>query len=120
MDKKLSDGQMKVLSRSLEKARKDKHLERCRERLGKIIEKKIKTTFIGAIVAMEDFFGFLWGHDSDEPLTQEQLEFLDLWEDARTKILDNGNMQIRGVYEELENHTVEWNRHNMNFGIEEN
>jgi hypothetical protein len=69
------------------------------ERLRFHIEKRIKTTMIGALSKFENNFGFLWGHDieDEEKLTPEQLHFSDMWEHTRNEILNQGNEQIRNM-----------------------
>jgi len=64
---------------------------------------KLKTSFIGAIVRFEEFFGHLWGHNKPwDSLTQSQVEMRNVWESCRHQILDNGNKQIRGMESELQ------------------
>lgn len=58
------------------------------------IETRIKTTMIGSLAKFEEAFG--------EMLEQSD-RYSDLWYDVRTKILNNGNNQIRLAKEELEN-----------------
>ena len=52
---------------------------------------------IGSIASFEKYFGYLWGHhkSDNEPLTDSEEQFLDLWETTRTEILDKGNSQIK-------------------------
>lgn len=57
--------------------------------------KKIQTTMIGAIAKFEDAFGHLWGHFSNDELSEQQEEFADLWDFTRNSILNQGNKQIR-------------------------
>ena len=89
------------------------HLEKCRRRLGEILERKLRTTFIGAISAIEEsLFGKLWGHGlRPEERTEDQQRWYDAWQQVRTKILNNGNNQLRAVQNELSLHKVEWLRH---------
>ena len=94
-------------------ARQQKFLESSRRRLDKIVSTKIRTTFIGAIAAFEEEFGFLWGHGSDRELTDGQYNMRELWEKARTRVLNNGNNQIRAASNEIDNHLVHWNRYNL-------
>ena len=50
-----------------------------------------------------DFFGYLWGfHKSEEePLTEKEDKFLDIWEETRNRILNNGNNQLRKSVSEI-------------------
>lgn len=100
---------------------KQKHLlEESKKRLFKIIKTKITTSFIGAINAFEEEFGFLWAHGEDRPLTREEEDFAQSWEDVRSRILTTGNNQIRAIETELDLHTVEWNRYHVDFRVVQN
>lgn len=59
------------------------------------IETRIKTTMIGSLAKFEEAFG---------ELLEQSDEYSDLWYDVRTKILNNGNHQIRLAAEDLENY----------------
>lgn len=90
-------------------AREDKYLLDSRERLSKILKKKIQTTMIGSLSAVEEQFSFLWVSDG-EP-TKEQKMMYDLYQDLRSKILDIGNLQMRNVDAELAQYSVKWLRY---------
>lgn len=60
------------------------------------LEKRMKTTMIGALAKFEDNFAYLWEEDN---VNQERYE--DLWEQTRNDILNNGNHQIRSAIREL-------------------
>lgn len=113
-NKKLTDFEIKQLIEKNKKLSEERYLEESKKRLEKIIEKKIKTTFIGAIAAFEETFGKLWGIDKDEEdLTDKEIQYNNLWELVRTKILNNGNNQIRAIKNELEHNTIKWNRYTL-------
>jgi hypothetical protein len=115
----LSYGQMKAMDTRMKQARKERFLEQSRRRLDRIVCTKVRTSFIGALAAFEEEFGFLWGHNSpDDQLTPEQANMLELWDCARTKVLNNGNAQLRAVRSEISNQTVEWNRHHIDFQVQ--
>ena len=59
----------------------------------KKIETRIRTTMIGSLARFEEAFGEVL--DSSD-------HYAELWDDVRTKILNNGNHQIRLATEELE------------------
>jgi len=66
------------------------------------IQKRFQTAMIGSLARMEDYFGFLWGHDQDEDnLTNKQLENSELWEELREEILDHSNYQMRCALNDL-------------------
>lgn len=70
-----------------------------------ILTKRFQTTMIGALFEFEKEFGYLWGqHKSEnEALTDKENRFLDIWEDARNRILNNGNNQLRKCISEVKN-----------------
>lgn len=84
-----------------------------RQRLMKILQKKITTSFIGALAKMESFVGTsLWGHGKPESeCNANELAWRELWNECRTEILNNGNNQIRAVESELSQYDVKWNRY---------
>jgi hypothetical protein len=70
-----------------------------------LLKKRFQTTMIGALYEFEKTFGYLWGYDKDESieLTEKEEKFLDLWEDTRNNILNNGNNQLRKALSEIDN-----------------
>lgn len=79
-----------------------------KERIQQEIKKSINTTMIGALASAEKFFGFLWGYETDEAaLTNEQKEFLSLYESFRSEVLDKGNIQIRNLPNTLEPYEIQ-------------
>jgi transcription termination factor Rho len=115
----LSHSQLKKLKERAKKVREERYQEQSRKRLDNIISKKIKTTFIGAIAAFEEEFGFLWGANKSER-TEEEQEMYDLWQQARTRILNHGNAQLRGAQNEIANHQISWNRYTTFFQVKGN
>jgi hypothetical protein len=65
--------------------------------------KKLETTMIGSLARFEDAFGNLWGHNKnyDQPLTEREIEYENIWTDTRNRILDHGNKQIRAMVNDL-------------------
>lgn len=86
------------------------------------IEKRIKTTMIGALAKMENNFGHLWGHFKDGPLTKQEEDFEDLWDFTRNQILNQGNAQIRNLREDFMKYRTDNIRHtySYNFGKPKN
>lgn len=120
MEQVLSDAQMKSLVDRAKSAREQKYLEISRKRLDEIIAKKIRTSFIGALAAFEEEFGFLWGAGKNEDdLTTEEANMRELWIRARTKTLNNGNTQLRAAQTEISNHVVKWNRYHVDFVVKQ-
>ena len=88
-----------------------------KKQLMKNIEKKFKTTMIGAIARFEKKFGFLWGHEKKEALNEQEMTFRKLWDEARTEILDNGNNQLRIAQEEIAQYSMSWDKYQTEFKI---
>lgn len=74
-------------------------------RLKENMERRIKTTMIGALDAIEKTFGHLWNEGSSE----EERYMAELFKKVRGAILDIGNNQIRDTMLELDQYQVEWN-----------
>ena len=94
--------------------KEEQYKESSKERLAKIAKKKIQTTMIGALSTVEKSFGFLWGHESDEPLSPEQEHMKSLYEEVRSEILDRGNNQARNLEAELNQYYVKRLRYQLN------
>ena len=101
-------------ARGFKAEKEEQYKESSKERLTKIAKKKIQTTMIGALSTMEKSFGFLWGHESDEPLSPEQEHMKSLYEEVRSEILDRGNNQARNLEAELNQYDVKWLRYHLN------
>jgi len=87
-----------------------------KKRLLNNIKKKFDTTIIGSLAVFEGEFGYLWGHGLPfRELTDSQKEFRNLWQEARTRILDAGNSNLRAAQSEIAQYTLSWNRYVMNF-----
>ena len=106
--------EQKKLREQVKKSNEEKYKDSSKKRLIKNIEKKFKTTMIGSLACFEKYFGDLWGHDDDE-LSAEQLKFKELWEQARTEILNNGNSQLMIAQEEIAQYSMTWNRYHIDF-----
>ena len=75
-------------------SRKDKYKDSSKKRLLNNLKKKFDTTTIGSLAIVEDIFGELWGHGVHyNELTDEEKEWREDWNEARTKILDLGNLK---------------------------
>jgi hypothetical protein len=102
------------LKSQIENSAKQKYKDKCRDSLCKAFEKKITTTMIGALSAIEEEFGEMWNHGST-PQTKEQMELRDQYNSLRKRILDLGNSQVKKMKDELFNYDVE-NRQ-FHFGL---
>lgn len=98
------------------KLRENKYKLDSKERLSKILKKKIQTTMIGALSTIEENFGFLWDN-KDGKLTKEQELMKNLYNKVRSEILDKGNNQARNIDAELAQYEVEWLRYSMKIPV---
>ncbi len=111
---------MKKLSQAAKKANEEKFLNHSKQQLERHVEKKFKTTMIGALVAFEKHFGDLWGQDKyEEDLTEEEKLMYAKWEVARTEILNNGNNQKRAILDEVSQYTIKFNKFETKFIIQD-
>ena len=86
-----------------------------------ILKKRLQTTMIGALSEFEKSFGYLWGLDKDdeEPLTPKEERFLDIWEETRNKVLNNGNNQLRKAIAEINKVSGNNVRYSYKFNVRE-
>jgi transcription termination factor Rho len=89
--------------------REDKYRQDSRDRLAKILKKKVETTMIGALSSIEDHFSFLW--TAGDEISPEQKMMYDLFQKVRSEILDKGNTQARNIEAELAQYEVKWLRY---------
>jgi predicted esterase YcpF (UPF0227 family) len=87
--------------------RENKYKQDSKDRLSKILKKKIQTTMIGALSTIEENFGFLWSNQNGE-LTEQQKAMKELYNKVRSEILDKGNHQARNIDAELAQYEVDW------------
>ena len=104
-------------SNDYKQKREDQYRASSRERLGKILKKKIETTMIGALSSIEDHLGFLWDNGGSEDLSQERQEMKRLFQLIRSEILDKGNAQARNIDAELSQYDVHWNKYTMTLPV---
>jgi hypothetical protein len=98
------------------KLRETKYKADSKERLSKILKKKIQTTMIGALSTIEENFGFLW-NSPDGKLTKEQEAMKNLYNKIRSDILDKGNNQARNIDAELAQYDIEWLRYSIKMPV---
>ena len=95
--------------------RDDKYKQDSRDRLSKILKKKVETTMIGALSSVEQNFGYLW--NNGQQMTAEQERLYDLYQKIRSEILDRGNSQSRNIDVELSQYEVKWLRYSLNIPV---
>jgi hypothetical protein len=98
-------------------ASQERYAHNSKKRLIKNIEKKFKTTMIGALSYIEEELGHLWGFESDSPLTASQRQYMEVWQELRSAILNNGNNQLRACLDEIAQYTMTWDRYQTQFLI---
>jgi len=91
------------------KVREDRYKCDSKDRLSKILRKKVETTMIGALSSVEKHLGFLWTNDGE--LTPEQKTMYEIYQKVREEVLDKGNSQARNVDAELNQYDVKWLRY---------
>ena len=96
--------------------RDEKYRTDSRDRLSKILKKKIETTMIGALSSIEEHLGFLWDA-KDGQLTEDQVYMKDLYQKVRSEILDKGNTQARNVDAELSQYDVKWLKYTIKMPV---
>lgn len=99
------------------KIRDKKYKADSKDRLSKILKKKIQTTMIGALSSMEENLRFLWEQDNPKVSKAEMKE---IYNKIRSEILDKGNNQARNVDAELAQYEVEWLRYSMQIPVIQN
>lgn len=106
-------------ARRLEEEDRRNYERQSRARLQRVLTTKMRTTFIGALSAVEQAFGELWGHNSNSQRDAKQEKWRQVWETCRGTILNNGNAQLRAVENELTQYTVGWNRCQKTLPVED-
>ena len=97
--------------------RDDRYMDISRQKLCDLITKHLRTVMIGALADFEEAFGKIWGHNSDQPLTEQQKRVKNLWDETRSSVLDRGNAKIRHVEAELSLYDVKWNKYVTQFKV---
>ena len=100
------------------KTRADNYKFNSKERLSKILKKKVETTMIGALSSIEEHLSFLW--ESEGSLSKEQQEMYDTYQKIRSEILDKGNTQARNIDAELNQYEVTWLKYQVNIPVKSN
>tara|TARA_R110002020_G_scaffold188153_4_gene386810 strand:+ start:1101 stop:1478 length:378 start_codon:yes stop_codon:yes gene_type:complete len=111
----------KAQSESQKRHKDDQYKDNSKRRLLNNLKKKFDTTIIGSLAAFEERFGELWGHGLPTgELDEDQLYWREIWTDARSKILDNGNANLRAAQNEIAQYTLSWNRYVTQFYLDRN
>jgi len=97
---------------------KEDNLKRSRDNLKRLVEKRIRTTMIGALACVEEKFGQFWKTENNEKMTAEQASLYQLFQEIRSVILDNGNNQIRLLDKDIDNFNVEAKKYHIQFKVD--
>ena len=100
-------------------ARSEKYKYDSKDRLSKILKKKVQTTMIGAISSIEDHFAFLWTAEDSEMTTEKKFMY-ETFQKVRSEILDKGNTQARNMDAELNQYEVKWMKYSMDIPVKQN
>ena len=107
----------------VDRRREDKehqYKDNSKRRLLNILKKKFDTTIIGSLAAFEERFGDLWGHGLPmQELDEDQQYWREIWTETRSKVLDNGNSNLRAALNEIAQYTLSWNRYVNNYNRNE-
>jgi hypothetical protein len=106
-------------ARKIEEEDRRNYERQSRARLQRVLATKMRTAFIGALSAVEQAFGELWGYNSPGQRDTKQEKWRQVWEACRGTILNNGNAQLRAVENELTQYTVDWNRCKKTLSVED-
>ena len=125
MSKEKYDNNFLRKSLDLKKIREEQQQNISSNALYQRSKQKILTTSIGALYAMEKQLGFLWGWvdtPDGEPrrhvqLTEEQLEFKEMYEKIRAEILDIGNDQMKIMLEDFSDYEIKRKKHKINLPV---
>tara|TARA_Y100000385_G_C12999585_1_gene596533 strand:- start:621 stop:998 length:378 start_codon:yes stop_codon:yes gene_type:complete len=90
------------------KIREEKYVSESKDRLSKILKKKVETTMIGALSSIESHFGFLWQVEDGEETTPEKKVMYEIYQKVREEVLNKGNTQARNIDAELNQYNVNW------------
>lgn len=94
---------------------KAEYLAKSNDRLKSIMMKKIETTMIGSLDAIEKEINELTRNLSKN----DSIMLREAYSRIRSKILDNGNNQKRAINEEMKHYTVNWNMYKMTIPVKQ-
>ena len=111
--------EFKYEAKKRRKESESKYKDNSKRRLSNILKKKFDTTIIGSLAAFEEKFGELWGHGlAMGDLDEDQRYWREVWMETRSKVLDNGNANLRAAQNEISQYTLSWNRYVTNFNAD--
>lgn len=91
-----------------EKEQLKEYQEHSKDRLEKVISKKILTTTVGSVALIEEFF---------KKNFEDDYEMLKEFDKIRTAIFDLGNKQIKNAKNEINEYIVYWKRKTVQLDV---
>lgn len=117
----MSDNKLREMvdTRKSLKNNSNQFLDRSKDRLTRIVEKKFLTATIFALSEFENVFGKeLWGHGlPEDELDSNQKANRIVWKQVRKNILNKGHMQSRSIKNELKLHNIEFKGYSLELTI---
>lgn len=102
----------------MRRQRSDRYAQQAKRSLSDYINKQAETIMIGALAAIEQNFGHLWGYGKDdEVLSPKERDMKDRWQITRTRILDLGNSRMANIKEEFEYFIIQNAQFNYDFNL---
>jgi len=95
------------------KTEREAYLEESNNRLRGICIKKIDTTMIGALDAIESEISLF----SENLADSDKIKLRGLYSKVRSRVLDNGNNQKRAIVEEFKHYTIDWQKYKITMQV---
>jgi hypothetical protein len=95
------------------KTEREAYLEESNNRLRDICIKKIDTTMIGALDAIESEIALF----SENLADSDKIKLRGLYSKVRSRVLDNGNNQKRAIVEEFKHYTIDWQKYKITMQV---
>jgi len=95
------------------KTEREAYLEESNNRLRDICIKKIDTTMIGALDAIESEISLF----SENLADSDKIKLRGLYSKVRSRVLDNGNNQKRAIVEEFKHYTIDWQKYKITMQV---
>ncbi len=92
---------------------REAYLQASNDRLREICTKKIDTTMIGSLDAVESEIAVY----SEGLSESEKLKLKGLYSKIRSRVLDNGNNQKRAITEEFKHYIIDWQKYTMTMQV---
>jgi hypothetical protein len=109
--------ELKQMYDAMRRKNEERIVQSSKRKLREIVEKRIRTTMIGALAEIErSEFGKMFGFGKTK-LSDEERRWKMLWDELRTNILNQGNNQLRESMREIENFDARFKPYRTDFII---